>query len=144
MFKKLSAWISGVIRRELEVLETLIAKEFVRLDQKHASDLADLKARIDEVGRFVNTAHDDTQAIIRAELSTLEEHVTSQVGAGMVKRYDQIVDDAARAAYAAIHEARKTLRLPCSLCGQLSWKFNISAIERKPVCLDCEAKGKHQ
>ena len=138
MFKRLlqriEIWLIGIFRAEL----TRVEKSSVGLYAHTSKEISNLK---NELSDAIAGFREETEAL-KAETAALKKHVTAEVGVGMVKRYDQIVDDAARAAHAAVHEARKTLRLPCSLCGQLTWKFHISAIERKPVCLDCEAKGK--
>ena len=63
--KRLAAWIAGIFRKEIELLEVLISREFVRRDQQIATDFkaleANLVAKINELGRLVNTAHSDTK-----------------------------------------------------------------------------------
>lgn len=131
MFKRIETWLANIVRAELHRTETATMAEVRRLEGTLTLLLNDLKE------------HTESKAeTLKAEIGEIKKHVSEEVGVGMVKRYDLIVDDAARAAHAAVHEARKTLRLACSLCGQLTWKFHISSVDKKPVCLDCEAKGK--
>lgn len=129
LFQRIETWLANIIRTELARVE----KDAAGLYTHTSSEVATLQKELTE-----------TITRLKAETAALKEHVTAEVGVGMVKRYDQILDDAYLVAHTAVAEARKTLRLPCSLCGQLSWKFLISAIERKPVCLDCDAKGRNK
>lgn len=136
LFQRIETWLISVLRAEL----TRVEKASVGLYAHTSNEIFALKQ---ELSGATAGFKDEIQAM-KTETAALRAHVTAEVGVGMVKRYDQIMDDAYLVAHTAVAEARKTLRLPCSLCGQLSWKFLISAVERKPVCLDCDAKGRNK
>lgn len=129
MFNRIARWFAGIVRAEVMASEERV---FERIREAEFRLLKRLGAAEETLHATVSELHD--------KHDSLKDHVTEQVGVGMIKRYDQIVDDAARAAYNAVHEARKTLRLPCSMCGQLTWKFAINEHTRRPVCLDCQQK----
>ena len=99
MFKKLSTWIATIFRRELEVLETLWAREFVRRDQQIAADFKALESSFDakildaekrlsaivenaasDVRRHAVDAHADTQSVLDEHVEAIKTHASTLHG----------------------------------------------------------------
>ena len=166
--KRLATWIAGIFRKEIELLEVLISREFVRRDQQIATDFkaleANLVAKINELGRFVNTAHSDTQAVLTNH--TADAHVSTQeallkhtsaladlnkdahiaildvkhfIADEMSKAYKDLVKDAAGAA--RLLEISKIAMALCDDCHLPSRRFAASRIDGRIVCATCAAKG---
>jgi N-acetylglutamate synthase/N-acetylornithine aminotransferase len=159
--KRLAAWISGIFRKEIELLETLISREFARRDQQIATDFkaleANLAAKINELGRFVNDAHSDitadasisTQEALLKHTSALTDlnkdahtavlDVKHFIADEMSKAYKDLVKDAAGAA--RLLEISKIAMAICDDCHLPSRRFAASRIDGRIVCATCAAKG---
>lgn len=159
--KRLAAWIAGIFRKETELLEALISREFVRRDQQIAADFKTLEAnfvaKINELGRLVNAAHSDTTAdasIVNQEALLKHTSVLADLNKDahiaildvkhfiadeMSKAYKDLVKDAAGAA--RLLEISKIAMALCDDCHLPSRRFAASRIDGRIVCATCAAKG---
>lgn len=78
--KRIAAWISQIFRKELEILETLWAREFTRRDEQIAADFKKLEASFEKL-----------EASFEAKVKSLESRLTAAiVGAVADARYHTI------------------------------------------------------
>ncbi|HEY6767566.1 MAG TPA: hypothetical protein VI386_22650 [Candidatus Sulfotelmatobacter sp.] len=125
----LEKWLSGIIKNALRPTEDLVAKLHVHVTQESdalkntvTSEMAAMKQHV-------------SQEVDRPT-ETLKQHISSEIS----KRYDAILQHTAQAARESLADARKTLRMPCEVCGLMSWKFTVNP-EGKIICHDCQIKG---
>ena len=150
--KRLAAWIAAIFRREIEVLEALWAREFVRRDQQIAADFKALESSFEakildaekrlsaivenaasDVRRHAVDAHADTQSVLEEHVEGLKGH-SSQLGADAsaavldVRRF--IAEEMAKVYADLVKDAAGAARL-----------LEISKISQM-VCDDCHLSSR--
>lgn len=114
MIKYIAAWLARIVRAELVQLEAAVqnnGQKLAVIERALEEQTAELKSH----GAFY---HDE-----------LKLHVETHV--------EKLKQDLAMDA-AEIAKFRKSTRMPCSFCGQLTWNYTVLAEEGKIKCLGCK------
>lgn len=120
MKKKLEMWLASIIRTELSRTEALAIERAGRLETSIAALSGETKAHTKKVA------------------SELYENVSSHAEKIAANLHAKVAADAK-----IIAEFRRSVRMPCSLCGQMVWDYAVKREAGKIICLDCKNGGRN-
>ena len=161
MFKKLSAWIASIVRKELAELAAAFGKDLEEQAKRAEADLAAIKAHVaqelanakHELIGFTSTAALNLRGDAAKHTAALKEHADKEgelaraaildlrhfIAQEMAASYANIVKDAASAA--RLLEISKISQAICDDCHLASRRFAASRVDGRIVCAACAAKG---
>jgi len=161
MFKKLSAWIASIVRKELAELAAAFGKDLEEQAKRAEADLAAIKAHVaqelanakHELIGFTSTAALNLRGDAAKHTAALTEHAGKEgelaraaildlrhfIAQEMAASYANIVKDAASAA--RLLEISKISQAICDDCHLASRRFAASRVDGRIVCAACAAKG---
>jgi hypothetical protein len=133
MLKKIKAWFASIIREEIERAETASKADAAAAEERIRTIAAGILKKGDALEASIKTH-------VSSELSKAGEPLKAAVASEVTKHFENILGTTKIAAQEALAEARRTLRMVCNSCGQMSWKFIVNT-EGKVVCGDCQSRG---
>jgi formylmethanofuran dehydrogenase subunit E len=125
MIKRIETFLANIFRREILPVKNDLTAALAAV-AKLRGEVAELHARFEESKTHATN--------VAAEL---HESITGHTTEVAIKLHENVTADAK-----AIAEFRQLTRMPCSLCGQMSWKYDIRRDSGKAVCGDCVKKGR--
>ena len=121
MIKRIEKWLAGIIKAELRTVESDASGLYEHL----TSEITVLRKDVHEAIAALHTASDERASKLKSHV----EEVAAQL-------HTDVAADAK-----AIALFRQTVRMPCSMCGQMSWDYGVRKDAGKTICADCKKKG---
>lgn len=137
MLKHIETWFANVVRKELTKTELVARTEMRQLADSFAGAIGEMRARMDAAAEDAKKHTLSVADEVKDHVGVTTENVKIHTANIAAELHEKMAADAK-----AIALFRNTIRMRCSLCGQLSWEYAVKKEAGKVICADCQKKGR--